>query len=399
MTEFFQFTQRSRKITLGLAGLGALFILLAALFGVDSHRIWGSFVMANWYFLAIALGALVIIAISYVSKSGWNVILKRILEAMSTYIPWAALLFGVPFLIYMLLGYWDVIHQNIYHWTHGHLDEVLQSKKPYLNVPFFAIRMVIILAIWVIFTLVLRRYSQKEDEEGGLKWFNKSVNYSAVFIALFAITVSLASWDWVMSLEPHWFSTIFAVYAFAGAFVSGWAVLTLTTIQLKNRGYLSHVTEEHLHDLGKFMFAFSIFWTYIWLGEFLLTWYGNIPEFVQHFYVRTQGGWYPIFIANLILNFVLPFFLLMMSSAKRNPKILTTVAIIILIGRFVDVYQWVLPGALGKNPSPHLGLPEIGFMLLYGGIFLYTMKAALAKTSLIPKNHPFLEESLHHEVT
>jgi len=401
MTEFFKFSQKSKNINLGLLALGALFIVLAVLTGAEANRIWSNFVIANWYFLSLALGGIVIVAISYIAKSGWNTILKRIPEAMSAYLPWGALLFGIPFLVYMLLTYTDTIHTNIYHWTHEHLDEILQGKKPYLNVPFFAIRLVIVLIIWTIYFRVFRQNSLKEDQESStsIKWFNKALIHSAIFLILFAITVSVASWDWMMSLEPHWFSTMYGVYAFAGIFIGGWAVLTLTTVQLKSRGYFSAVTEEHYHDLGKYLFAFSVFWGYIWFSQFLLIWYANLPEEVSHFYVRTQGAWQPIFGLNLLLNFVLPFFILMTSTAKRNPKILTGVAIIILVGRFVDVYQLVMPGALGTNPLPRFGLAEMGFIFFYGGIFLFTFKNALAKANLIPQNHPFLHESLHHEVT
>lgn len=399
MTEFFNFTQRSKNITLGLLGVGALFIILALLTGVDSHRIWSSFVVANWYFFALALGGMVIIAISYISKSGWNTVLKRIPEAMMAYIPWGALVFGIPFLIYMGLTYTDTIHHNIYHWTADNLDEILQGKKPYLNIPFFIIRLIVVLVVWTIFARIFRKNSLNEDQYGGLKWFNKALVHSAIFLIVFAITVSIASWDWMMTLEPHWFSTMYSVYAFAGIFIGGWAVLTLTTLQLKNNGYLSKVTDEHYHDLGKYLFAFSVFWGYIWLSQFLLIWYANLPEEVSHFYVRTQGAWQPIFIANVLLNFAIPFFLLMMTTAKRNPKMLTLAAIVILVGRFVDVYQLVMPGALGTNPLPTFGLPEVGFMLLYGGIFLYVFKTALSNANLIPKNHPLIDESLHHEVT
>jgi len=394
MDEQFKFNQNQKWFALGIAGIGLILLLIGVLTGVDGNRIWGSFLTANWYFLGLGLAGTLILALNYTSASGWNTLLKRPLEAMNNYVPIGALLFGVPFIIYLVLTH----HHTIYHWTHEQIDSLLQQKTPYLNLPFFIIRTVIVLGVWVAFAIAFRKLSLKEDADGSIQHYRKAMQLGPLFLIAFAITISFGSWDWFMSLEPHWFSTIFAVYVFAGIFVGGWTVTALLTLFLKSSGHLKQVNENHFHDLGKFMFGFSIFWAYIWVSQYLLIWYGNLPEEVMYYYVRMQGGFYVLFVVNLFLNFLVPFLVLMMNTAKRSYKTILYVGIIMLVGRWIDVFLLVMPGAIGEHPTLHIGFPEIGFTLLYGGIFLYVVFNALSKAGLVAKNHPFIEESIQHEV-
>jgi hypothetical protein len=267
--------------------------------------------------------------------------------------------------------------------------------------PFFLIRMVIYFAGWILLHRFLRSLSLAEDKITDLKGYlkkpdlyNKLVYYSAVFIVFFAVTVSTSAWDWVMSIDTHWFSTMFGWYNFASYFVASLATITLTVVLLKEQGYFHNLQQHHLHDLGKFMFAFSVFWTYIWFSQFILIYYANIPEETVYFNARLNGGYYrPIFFLNLFINFAVPFLSLMAKEAKRTMTILKVVACIILVGHYLDFYMMVMPATVGQHAD--FGLIEFGCILLYASAFIYVFASNLAKAPLIAKNHPMLKESLY----
>ncbi|WP_299819122.1 quinol:cytochrome C oxidoreductase [uncultured Pontibacter sp.] len=363
-----------------------------------SKRLFVNLWLNNVYFTGIAIIGIFFVAVQYVAYAGWSVLIKRIPEALSYYLPVGAV---VMLLVFLFGGH------DIFHWTHEYLydvndpryDPIIAGKSGYLNTPFFLIRMVVFFALWILFFNWLRRNSINEDIHGGTSYYHKSIRISAMFLVVFGVSSSVAAWDWVLSIDTHWFSTMFGWYVFASWFVSGLAATTLTVIILKQNGYLKHVNANHLHDLGKFVFAFSIFWTYVWFSQFMLIWYANIPEESIYFLERlggNEGKYTWIFFFNLVINFAFPFLVLMTRDAKRQMIMLKIVTIAILIGHWFDFYLMMMPGTMRADAG--IGFIEIGTALIFLGVFLVTFTKGLTKASLVPVNHPFLEESVHHHV-
>ena len=360
-----------------------------------TKRLFVNLWLNNVYFTGIALIGTFFVAVQYVAYAGWSVLIKRIPEALSYYLP----IGGIVMLVVFLFGSHD-----IFHWTHEYLydvndpryDPIIAGKSGYLNTAFFLIRMVVFFALWIVFFNWLRRLSINEDLHGGTGYYHKSITVSAIFLVIFGISSSVSAWDWVLSIDTHWFSTMFGWYVFASWFVSGLAATTLTVIILKQNGYLKMVNANHLHDLGKFVFAFSIFWTYIWFSQFVLIWYANIPEESIYFLERLNDHYSWIFFVNLIVNFAFPFLVLMTRDAKRQMIMLKIVTIAILVGHWLDFYLMMMPGTMRSDAG--FGFIEFGTALIFLGIFLLTFTKGLTKASLVPVNHPFLEESVHHHV-
>jgi hypothetical protein len=301
-----------------------------------------------------------------------------------------------------------VAGHDLFHWTHADLydpesenyDEIMVGKSGYLNTPFFLGRMIFFFVAWIGLFLYIRKLSLKEDELTDLRGYlrnpviyNKIVYTCAVFIIVFAVSTSMMAWDWVMSIDAHWFSTMFGWYSFASLHVAGLATITLAVIFLKEAGYLKAVSKHHLHDLGKFMFAFSVFWTYIWFSQFMLIYYAHIPEETIYFQPRLFGHYRPVFFLNVFINFIFPFLALMTKEAKRTMTILKVVACAILVGHYLDFYMMIMPGTIGNNAG--FGLVEFGTILIFASAFIYVFALNLSKVPLIAKNHPYLNESMH----
>ena len=322
---------------------------------------------------------------------------------MGTFMPFAA----VVLITVLFFGGHD-----IYHWMHEgvtdpnspHYDKIIAGKSAYLNIPFFMGRLIVFSAMWILFTRTFRKWSLQEDIDGGLTNFDKTYKAAAAFVFLFAFTFSSFSWDVMMSIDVHWFSTIFSVYNFATGWVSAITCIALFTIYLKSRGYLNIVNDDVIHDLGKMMFAFSVFWTYLWVAQMLLIWYANIPEEVTYYKdrVRPGSGWSFHFYLNVACNFIFPFFTLMMRDAKRNKKWLVFVGAVLLFGHWNDVYTMTFVGAMkdhnGVSVAPGWGLMEIGFLAMFAGGFIYTVLTSLTKANLYPTKHPYIMESALHDV-
>ncbi len=354
----------------------------------------------NVFFGGIALIGVFFLSFNYVAYAGWSALIKRVPEAFGYYLP----VFAVLSIILIA-----VFGHDIFHWmdpsltdpNSPHFDEIINSKTWWLGTASFWIRIIIYFTLWILFWYVLRKKSLQEDIEGGVKFYDRSIVWAAGFLVVFGVTSSTSAWDLVMSMDPHFFSTMFGWYVFASWLVSGVAMITLVVITLKENGYLKMVNENHLHDLGTFMFAFSIFWTYVWFEQFLLIYYANIPEESYYFVERLLNGTYrPIFFLTFFINFIFPFIVLMTRNAKRQTIILKIVAIFILVGHWLDFFMMMTPPMLHNDGGfdYKFFFLEVGITMVFLGIFLYAVLFGLSKAGLVAKNHPMLEESIHHHV-
>jgi hypothetical protein len=362
-------------------------------------RVWANLLMNSYYFWLFAVGALFFIAVNYVANAGWAVMLKRIMEAQTSY-----LLIGSILLFGILWGAKDVL----FHWSQYFnspaagdpsapgFDAILESKSWLLNSGSIFFFIPFVLIIWILIRFKLRSNSKSEDETKGLSMFKNSSRWSAGFIFFFAFSFSALSWLIIMSIDAHWYSTMFSVYNFAISFVTSLSVMMIILQYLKSKGYMEMVSDEVVHDLGKFMFAFCIFWGYIFLSQWLLIWYTNLPEETVYFQQRLTDQFKPLFFINLFMCFLAPFLVLMMRNAKRAPKVLLLAALVILVGHWVDMYLLIMPGTVGEHAG--IGMLEIGTTMAFAGIFIYTVLNSLSKANMYPVNHPYILESANHDV-
>ena len=377
-------------ITLALAAMGAAAFLLG-LFS-DPGRTWASYLIVNYYFLSIALGATFFFTLQSISQSGWSSAFKRIPEALMSYIPFAFVFF---LLIYFGMHY-------LYHWTHTDAvaaDELLQHKSSYLNVPFFLVRLVVSFSLWVLLAWFLRKLSLREDsmdpsdQKGIMALFMKSEFFSKILIFILAITCSLTAFDWIMSIDPHWVSTIFALKNLVAAFLHGVSIITLIVFILHRLGYFPFLNKYHLHDFARYIFIFSIIWGYFWFAQFMIIWYGNIPEETAYYYDRWQGGWKTIFFLEIGLNWAVPFMVLLPVKTSRNMNVIFSVIVVLILGQYIDLFSQVVPGTTG---ALKFGWIEACMFLGWAGLFVLVVATTLSRAKLIPPNHPYLEESTNH---
>jgi hypothetical protein len=286
----------------------------------------------------------------------------------------------------------------LYEWSHADVvaaDPLLLAKAGWLNVPFFVGRSVVYLVVWLLFYRAMVRTSRRQDETGGLSGYRKSAALSAGFMAAFAVTFSLSTFDWLMSLQPHWFSTMYAVYNFSGAFVSGLAMITIVVILLRRHGPLKGVvTEHHLHDLGKLILGFTTFWAYIWFSQYMLIWYTNLPEEVTYYVGRHHGAWAVLSTANVLINWLIPFLVLLPRAAKESETTMLRVCSLLLVGRWLNLYLMIQP--VFEEGAPVLGIWEIAPVVGATALFVMALRRGLGAADLIPRGDPYLRESLHH---
>lgn len=420
-THQFQLPGSYKKWTLGLIILGAIAVLYGAIMfhpfapvshggGHDAHgsvnstRFWAVLLQNSVFWLLVVNASMFFLCVTTMAMGGWQVALRRVPEAISSVVP---ILGIITFAILMAIVWGG--RTDIYHWLDKEAvanDHILNGKKGFLNPMFFSIWSGITVFLWWFLGRKMRQMSLDSDKNGqmdyetGKKWIWKNTVWASLFTVFFGLTVaSTIPWLWLMSIDPHWYSTMYSWYTFASTFVSGMSLVALFIIYLKNRGQLEYVTDEHLHDVGKFMFAFSVFWTYLWFSQYMLIWYSNQPEETKYFVERigtaTKAGPYKgIFFLNLILNFLCPLLILMKKGTKRNWTLMTFMAVLIIFGHWIDFYQMVMPGTVHENfqMKPF----EFGVPCLFIGLIMWGAGRYLSTNSLLAKNHPFLKESMIH---
>ena len=353
------------------------------------NKPWSALYVACIFFMLISLGVLAFYAIQQVAQSGWSPVLFRVMQGITAYLPVGSVIF---FIVLLLCG----LHFNhLFVWLDPEVvanDKLIQAKSGYLNFPFWIIRAAIFLIGWNLYRYFSRKNCLAQDESKDDSFYKKNFKMSAGFLVFFIVTESIMSWDWIMSIDPHWFSTLFGWYVFASFFVSGITTICMISLYLKSKGYLEHVNTSHIHDLAKFMFGFSVFWTYLWFSQFMLIWYADIPEEVTYFVTRIEVFNLPFFGA-VVMNFVFPILILINTDFKRITWVLVMAGTVILLGHYVDFFNMIMPGTVGDQWF--IGISEIASLLFFLGLFIYVVFTALTKVPLLPKRNPFIEESKH----
>lgn len=392
----YTFGGKTKNLTIILMVIGVAAIIYGGV--VTPERLLPNLLLNAFIFTAISVAGTVFIAVHYAGQGGWYAAVKRVPEAFTSFLP-----IGM-FLILGLIVF-DMFSTSetfkIWEWMDPKFqaeDKIYlnSGKKTWLNNGFYIARVLGYMGIWIGFSWMLRKWSRQEDVIGGLGNHRKSMMASSIFLVLFGVTSSTASWDWLMSIDAHWFSTMFGWYTFAGMFVSGISMIVLVTLHLKRQGLMPWVNESHIHDLTKLIFAFSVFWTYVWFSQYMLIWYVNNPEEINYFLERFNTNYRFITLTALVLNFVFPLVFLMHRNAKRTYGWVTFGACVILFGHYLDWFQVIMPGTVKDKWA--LGFTELGMFAGFIGLFLFVVLNALSKQALAPKNHPFLNEAKQHHI-
>jgi len=364
-------------------------VLGIAAFFVDSYRASFAYLVSFIFFLSIVVGSLFLVALEYAANADWSTPFRRVSEFLAAGLP-LLLIFTIPLLFNT---------SSLFQWSHADFvnsDKMLQAKSAYLNTPFFMVRVFVIIIIWIFFYFLIIRNSRKQDETGNQALTKRNITLSVIFIPIFAITITLVAVDWIMSLESKWFSTIFGVYLFAGVAWSSLAALTLTSIKLKEKGFLHPaVKEDHYYSLGTLMFAFTAFWGYIAFSQYMLIWYGNLPEETFWFMQRWAGGWKIVSVLLIVTHFIVPFFYLISYEAKTNPKKLKFISIWILCVHLLDIYWLIMPSMSRNDHAYSFSWIDFVFPLIFIGVIMIVFKKVSEKINLVPVRDPKLERGLN----
>lgn len=370
------------------AAVGVAFTLLG--WGVAHTRTAAGLLLAANYTLGMGLAALCFLVLVNVTGGRWATALRRVPEALA----------GTLWLggVLVLLSFTGI--GVLYEWSHADVvagDPLLQAKQGWLDVGGFVFRGAVFLAVWWLFAAALRRHSLRQDEAPGPAPSRRRLVLSAAFLPVLAVTFSLATFDWLMSLAPHWFSTVFALYNFAGMFTAGLGALLVLTIVLRRLGPLAGlVRDDHLHDLGKLAFGFATFWAYLWFCQYMLIWYSNIPEETTWYVARGAGAWSVVMLLNPLVNWLVPFLALLARGPKRTESTLLKVGVLLLLGRWLDLYTLIQPTHGVLDAGPALGPWEVAPLL--AGAALCTLLAfrTFGRARAVPVGDPALGASLAH---
>jgi hypothetical protein len=357
------------------------------LFHQLSNKPWAALYVAAFFFFMISLGVLAFYGIQRAAQAGWSPVLFRVMEGITAY------LLPGGIIVIVILALSGMHFNHLFIWMDPEVvahDKLIAGKTGFLNLPFFLVRAVFFLSGWSLYRYFSRKFSLAQDEASDISNHKKNFRISAAFLVFYIVTESIMSWDWIMSIDPHWFSTLFGWYVFASMFVSGITTIALVTIYLKSKGYLEFVNDSHIHDLGKFMFGVSVFWTYLWFSQFMLIWYSNIPEEVTYFITRIEDYNLPFF-GMVVMNFVFPLLILMNSDYKRINYFIVMAGIVIILGHYMDVFNMIMPSAVGDQWF--IGAAEIGGFLFFLGLFIFVVFKELTKAPLLAKGDPYMGES------
>lgn len=413
--EHFVIPKRYNTWSLGLMAVGILSLIILFITNgakADQHaqaRFWASLLQNSVYFLLVTNACMFFICATTLAWGGWQISFRRVTEAISTAVP----VIGVISVIIMLVLVFGNNHL-IYEWADPQkvkASPALQSKSPFLTKGFFTVWTLVIVTLWYLIGARVRKLSRSIDDkpltlDEGKRFTWANTVWAAIYLVVFALSVmSTIPWLWLMSIDAHWYSTMYSWYTWASTFVPACALIAIFVMYLKNLGYLELTNEEHLHDLGKFMFAFSIFWTYLWFSQYMLIWYSNQPEETIYFIDRIGSRNYSspyrgIFFLNLIINFVAPILILMKRGSKRHYATMIFMCVLLIFGHWLDFYQMVFPGVMKDEVTGQTRVPfmllDFGVGLGFMGLIMFITGRSMSKYPLIIKHHPFIKESIIH---
>jgi hypothetical protein len=383
--------QRLKNLPESFSRLGWILLILGIVlamisFAIDSKHASFGLIMTLTFVATVGVGGLFWVGIEYVSSAVWSTAMRR---------PFEFLAGVIPFLVFLALPLLLNLH-TIFEWTHESLykdDPTLLLKAPYLNVPFFITRTAIVFLLWVLFYYLIVGNSKKQDKTHDYNLMTKNIRLSAGFMPVFGITVTIFSIDWLMSLKPDWFSTIFGVYIFSGAALASMAFATLLIVNLNERNLFPvRLTPDHYYNLGAFLFAFVNFWAYIGFSQFMLQWYGNLREETSWYIPRMHASWGMVSIVLILVHFVIPFFALITKSAKMNPQRLIFISTWLVVAHMLDIYWVVIP--VFDPDRPVVGISELAFVVLSVGIVIAVFAQKAKRNNMVPVGDPKLKRSL-----